>query len=1164
MSKEIDLDELEVSDTEDIKKSVEEKHEKKKEGKEEDKSPFIAKENSQSDIGVEVEIVVNIDNDWKPQEDIDEHLLTIEQLSQRFLVDIHKKNHLKSGGLSEEVVTKRIQTFGENKLAKAKPPNKLWAFIKEFLGFFSVMLELAGIGCFINYGINKKLENLFLGCALWAVVIISASLNFAQVFKSLKIMGGFDNLVPQKSTVIRGGKQQSVDSTVIAVGDLVRIRPGDKIPADIRLISSSNMKVDNSSLTGESEGVHRNPRPEKDKTTPFIESHNLIFLGTLCLEGEGVGVVVRTGNETVLGKTASLASNVNAGTRIKSQDEAPVQKKKRNIPILSNLYRRFFTSSVQLTVLQKEIQTFVQRVSIIGITVGIIVLIVSIVLGVPYLDSIVFGVGSIVAIVPEGLQLTVTLALTLTASRMAKNNVLVKRLAIVETLGCTSVICSDKTGTLTQNKMTISYMVFNEKIHSANTMAHSIDRPDSDDPNYQVLLRANALCNRATYDASDKTGKAIIGDASETAILRFVSGILNVDQLQAKWPKKIEIPFNSLNKWQLSVHHNLNAFDMSQSVNRNPNASPTVLKRDESKFNMTQSLSTPNPSVQHHPPLGLTQSGTHGIGLSVGAKEGFKHTPILIMKGAPERIMERCSNIYTNGQVKKFDSKTRKGLEGILLELAAEGQRVIGFAQLELDPVKYPPTYVYTTQAPSIDETKEHHEPKSKSSSPVNDYNFPTENLTFLGFMGMYDPPREKVDEAVKICQGAGVRVVMVTGDHPATAKAIAKQIGIIKDKTADELVSEEGISVQDAKVQSNAIVIPGSEIPGLTGEDWDIILKKEQIVFARTSPEQKLQIVSQFQSKGEIVAVTGDGVNDSPALKKADVGVAMGITGSEVAKEAADIVLMDDNFATIVSAIAEGRLIFDNLKKCIAYGLSAKLPEVLPFLFFICLQLPLPISTALVLCIDIGTDLIPGISLAYEKPERNLMTKKPRNPQRHKLVNFKLIFFSLIQIGILQTVSGFLSYFYTMHHYGFPIRVLFFSSRKYFQSGAPDLIVDGIAYSAERQLEALAVAQTSFFISIIMTQIADACICKTRFLSFFQLRTVNLLQAFGITLGMAIGIMFSYVPVFNDILGTGPINVKDWSLTLPFTVFIFCQDEVRKLLIRRFPKSRFAKIFAW
>jgi len=973
----------------------------------------------------------------------EDHLVSVQELAYKYKVAVNCVDPTSSQGLSEEDAQSRLRQHGRNVITPAASVPEWKKFLVEFAGIFSIMLELAGIGCLVNYALRHAPENLFLGIILWVVVIISGSLNYHQTRKTSRVMGGFGQLVPPRSVVIRDGSFQTVPAEALVPGDLLRIRGGDKIPADVRIIQCSGLKVDNSSLTGESEPLSRTVQTTEQ--SPF-EATNLVFMGTLCLEGEAIGIVLNTGDSTVLGKTAELAMR----------------------------------TTTELTVLQREIKQFVKRISIIGVVVGIIVLVISIAIGVEWLDAIVFGIGSIVAIVPEGLQLTVTLALTLTASRMARSNVLVKKLAIVETLGCTSVICSDKTGTLTQNNMTVAYIVYNNSIHQSNNLVHTLSRIEQSDANYQTLTKAAALCNRAFFDPSDEQGKLVIGDASEAALLRYVTKIYDVPQIRNEYPKVLEIPFNSENKWQLSIH---------------------------------KKASDPGAPF------------------------------LLLLKGAPERVISRCSHIYINEEIRPLDEPAQTDLEAIINELASIGQRVLGFAQLVLDPTEYPPNFEFD----------------------ASDMNFPSTRLTFIGFVGIYDPPRDGVDQAIEICQGAGIRVVMVTGDHPATAKAIAKQIGIIKGETPDEILSVEGngFSAEEAKRMAPAIVVSGSELEGFTQDDWDIVTAKDEIVFARTSPEQKLKIVSHFQAKGAIVAVTGDGVNDSPALKRADVGIAMGITGSAVAKEAAGIILMDDNFSTIVKAVEEGRLIFDNLKKSIAYALSVKLAEVLPFLSFIIFGLPLPLSTILVLCIDIGTDLIPGISLAYEKAERTLMTRRPRDPRKHKLVNRKLVFFSFVHMGILQMLSGFTSYFVSMHRSGFRMGDLFFA-RKYFLSDSPNFVVRGVTYDAKSQTTALAEAQTAFFCAIIMTQLADVIICKTRYLSFFQQKSRNFLQLLGMIIAILVAVLFAYVPGVEGVLGTKAIPGMDWLVMLPFPVFMFFQDELRKYLIRRNPHGKIARYTYW
>ncbi|GBM26402.1 Sodium/potassium-transporting ATPase subunit alpha [Araneus ventricosus] len=372
------------------------------------------------------------------------------------------------------------------------------------------------------------------------------------------------------------------------------------------------------------------------------------------------------------------------------------------------------------------------------------------------------------------------------------------------------------------------------------------------------------------------------------------------------------------------------------------------------------------------------------------------------MKGAPERILDRCSTIYINGEEKVMDEEMKEAFNNAYLELGGLGERVIGFCDFILPADKFPPGYPFD----------------------ADEQNFPLSGLRFLGLISMIDPPRAAVPDAVAKCRSAGIKVIMVTGDHPITAKAIAKAVGIISEgnETVDDIAQRLNIPVEEVNPRdAKAAVVHGSELRDMATDYLDNILKHHtEIVFARTSPQQKLIIVEGCQRQGAIVAVTGDGVNDSPALKKADIGVAMGIAGSDVSKQAADMILLDDNFASIVTGVEEGRLIFDNLKKSIAYTLTSNIPEITPFLLFILADVPLPLGTVTILCIDLGTDLVPAISLAYEKPESDIMKRRPRDPLVDKLVNERLISIAYGQIGMIQGAAGFFSYFVIMSENGF------------------------------------------------------------------------------------------------------------------------------------------------
>lgn len=394
-------------------------------------------------------------------------------------------------------------------------------------------------------------------------------------------------------------------------------------------------------------------------------------------------------------------------------------------------------------------------------------------------------------------------------------------------------------------------------------------------------------------------------------------------------------------------------------------------------------------------------NSTNKYQVSVHEKDD-KSGYLLVMKGAPERILDRCSTILINGQEIPLNDKWKENFNNAYMELGGLGERVLGFCDLALPVSSYPLGFPFNNE----------------------DVNFPLDNLRFLGLMSMIDPPRAAVPDAVAKCRSAGIKVIMVTGDHPITAKAIAKSVGIISEgnRTVEDIAEELNLPLNKVNPRdAKAAVVHGSELKDITEAQLDeILMYHTEIVFARTSPQQKLIIVEGCQRMGAIVAVTGDGVNDSPALKKADIGVAMGIAGSDVSKQAADMILLDDNFASIVTGVEEGRLIFDNLKKSIAYTLTSNIPEISPFLFFILADVPLPLGTVTILCIDLGTDMVPAISMAYEGPESDIMKRQPRNPFTDKLVNERLISMAYGQIGMIQASAGFFTYFVIMAENGF------------------------------------------------------------------------------------------------------------------------------------------------
>lgn len=1138
---------------------------------------------------------------------ITEHLWDVEKLTKHFNVDINK-------GLSADQVIRQRQEFGRNCLTP--PPQKPWwlKYLAQFTNFFALLLMFGGLLCFIGFGINQSdPSNLYLGVVLWAVVLITATFSYMQESKSEKIMEGFKTLIPKKCKALRDGAPAILDAEELVPGDIVDLGDGDQVPADVRVLRSTELKVDNSSLTGESEPQERGvdcvktSRDEQgnERPTPAIEATNLAFFSTIVNSGSARGVVIGTGDRTVMGQIAGLATE----------------------------------TSAESTPINKEIKKFIFLISGVAIFLGVSFFVIGFVLETDIISNVVFTIGIIVANVPEGLLATVTVSLALTAKRMHAKQVLVKNLEAVETLGSTSVIASDKTGTLTQNRMTVQHCWYDGKIFR---MPAARNKPQLEaawkagggnevlvnpqDVTFRYLQMIGALCNNSKFVTSGVEEKTInlveeenkpdfnllglqcTGDASESGLIKALQLLRNVEEHREANPKLFEIKFNSHNKWALSIH-----------------------------------------------------------------KSEYTQLPVLVLKGAPERVLRMCKKIMVQGEEVELTSEWEQRYTDAYESLGGLGERVLGFAYKNMSD--YPLNFEF----------------KSKPEA-----NFPMDDLTFVGLFSLIDPPREGVPEAVAKCKRARIKVFMVTGDHPITAQAIAKQVGII---------DQEHWDAGRATVVRGDDIRSWMEIADLEERQakWDAALSHEQIVWARVSPAHKLLIVENAQRRGEVVAVTGDGVNDAPALKKGDIGVAMGIAGKDVSKEAADMILMDDNFASIVNGVEEGRLIFDNLKKSIAYTLTSNIPEIGPFLCFITLNIPLPLSTVLILCVDLGTDMVPAISLAYEVKEADIMDRPPRNAATDRLVNSRLISFSYLQIGVMQALAGFFTYMVVLNDYGYTPRILMGTGlswptnsvlcslshhlrpnkcgfaceepddalyerleEKYCEKGCPipfqglsdpfsemtdqgfrgfgdgedaacsrtcawwdelqadterleryrearnaaegddlyDLRLiltpddeqlfavycDGSEAAAEYgfpgrskvfetrenqartgsfywwngeeqhwpnvkyQNNALMHAQSAYFVSIVVVQWADLLIAKTRKLSIFTQGLRNHFMNFGIFFETTLAILLSYVPPLNLVFGTRPIHVLHWFPGVPWSILIFVYDEYRKSILRANP----------
>eukprot|EP01117_Protostelium_nocturnum_P010463 TRINITY_DN3765_c0_g3_i1.p1 TRINITY_DN3765_c0_g3~~TRINITY_DN3765_c0_g3_i1.p1 ORF type:complete len:1133 (-),score=423.25 TRINITY_DN3765_c0_g3_i1:58-3456(-) len=1108
----------------------------------------------------------------------EEHSWDFESLGTKYGIQIDESAPKKSRGLSVEEAARRLFMDGKNRLTPPKKTPEIIKFLLQFINPFMILLEIAGLLCILAFVLqmnnpnNEDWSNLYLAISLIAIVIGTCLMSYIQERKSGALMASFTNLLPPKCMVIRDSIQQKIFSEDLVLGDIVVITSGDKIPADIRIIHCQDLKVDNSSLTGESEPQSRNAEISTEKNP--LESSNLAFYGTLAVDGSALGLVMRRGDDTLLGQIAGLTKEKGGKTT-----------------------------------LELEVKRFVIFISVLAIASGFIFFGIGLWLALRQggtarekqeriIDTLVNTIGIIVANVPEGLPATVTICLTIAARRLAKNQVWVKELESVETLGSTTMICSDKTGTLTQNRMTAVHCWYDDEIHdvksplSPSSSSPSIngEGPASssflhlEDQSCARLFRVAAVCSRAQFEqiavevgnrSTPLIERDIIGDASETALLRMCESYFDTIPFRDHFSKVFEIPFNSTNKFQLSIHalpsdlppvterkglrHSVMVHSFKEGMNRSESSqelADVVEENEEDDDELTQLLTRRSSKSSQNEEFDIQDSFDK---MNVEAKRmksrresrikqfsnknmrkehekmqqnysAARTAPqrLVALKGAPEIIIGRCDKIMYRGKAVPLDDEWREKFQATIIKLASGGERILGFAQIEFEDNKDPSEY------------------------NIDAKNYPLEGFTFLGLFSLMDPPRPSVPQSIATCRSAGVKVAMVTGDHPLTAKAIAKQIGLLTYPTKEEIAKQRGVSEDEVdESESKSVVITGMQLREWTEEDWEKILNKREFVFARTSPQQKLTIVEHFQSNGEVVAVTGDGVNDSPALKQANIGVAMGIAGSDVAKEAANIILMDDNFSSITKGVEQGRVIFDNLSKSIMYTLSHLLPEVVPFILNMSVNFPLALTTILILFIDLGTELAPAISLAYELPESNIMKRRPRNVKKDRLVSFGNLFYAYIQLGLIETIAGFCCFFYVFYSHGFTPDSLWRHRNEI--SDLTPFIHNGVHYGEKDKSirRMLRQGQSAYFISMVLCQAANLIACKTKVLSVFRHGFRNHYVNLAIPISIGLMSFLILVPFMNKFTSSLAPPSFTWVIPLPFMAFIIIHTEIIKLIKR-------------
>ncbi|KAJ5432128.1 uncharacterized protein N7458_011284 [Penicillium daleae] len=975
--------------------------------------------------------------------------------------------------LSVEEVQKQLSTNGTTGLSTDRAAER-----------FGSILLVGGILVFLSWkplGQPPAVANLALGIVLLAVFFIQAAFNAWQDWSSSRVMASITAMLPESCLVIRDGTRSEVVSTEIVPGDTVFIKSGTKIPADLRFIETSHdLTIDRSIVTGESNPI----KATIDSTSEnYLETRCIGLQGTHCVSGTATAIVVATGDSTVFGRIAKLAGEPKTG----------------------------------LTTIEKEVLRFVLLIFIIMVTW--IVILASVWYVTPHelrypinasrflpitrggwlhkahpdyinvATLIVDCVSVAIAYIPEGLPIAVTASLTITANLLKKNKVLCKSLKTVETLGAVSVICTDKTGTLTRNRMSVT----DYAVHTASSFLDATGANAASQMSQSALqqLRSlSGLCNAAEFDSKSQhlplSERTIFGDATDQAILRFSEGLGPVSDLTKGWKSDYTLAFDSKNKFMIKT-------------------------------------------------FTLPQAGSPELSLSPTEASKFQSRDIYLNPTMYTQILQ------PDGEVQPLNEDVLRKVENRMKEWSSDGKRVILLARKVLPQDQY-----YTDPSSPECETQMLREAKT--------------GLTLVGLLGLIDSPRSEIPEVMRILRQAQIRVFMVTGDFGETALAIARQCGIVTSEfvhDASALPRNPTSNEKDFDSSQSAILVSGSDLTGFNEFQWEQLCKYREIVFSRTTPHQKLRIVRELQSREETVAMTGDGVNDAPALKAADIGISLA-SGSDIAIEAADMVLLD-SFAAIVEAVRYGRVVFDNLKKTVAYLLPAgSWSEFWPVFTNLIFGIPQILSSFLMIIICCFTDCAAAVALAYEAPEADVLYRPPRHPKNTRLVDWKLIFHSYGVIGMIETVCSFSMAFWYLQRNGIPFSDL------WFKFGEIPSGVDVDYYNAR-----VNEASSIYFITLVIMQWFNLMAVRTRHLSIFQhppafnKDTQNLYLFPAIVFALGIAVIWLYIPSLQTVLNTSGIPAEHYFLPAALGLGLLCLDEARKAAVRRWPKGFFAKM-AW
>lgn len=877
--------------------------------------------------------------------------LSVSETAQDLQVDLNK-------GLSSQEASERSQKYGPNVLEGGKEKSLLEMALEQLKDFLVLILMVAAV---ISIFLGEALE----GIVILAIVVLNTILGVYQENKASNALKALKEMASPHAKALRNGQVVEIASNEVVPGDVIILEAGDYIPADLRLVESVNLKIDEAALTGESVPVEKDCKAVLAEDSSLGDRINSAYMGTVITYGRGKGVITDIGMKTQMGNIAGMLND--------GDDEA--------------------------TPLQKKLDSLGKLLGIVCLAICGIIFLLGLVRGMELFDIFMTSVSLAVAAIPEGLTVVVTVVLAMGMQKMVRVNAIIKRLSAVETLGSTTVICSDKTGTLTQNKMTIQRIYDGKELYDVSGTGYSpvgdiTDKSGSKKTEaVQKVLESLVLCNDAIYDPEKET---IVGDPTEAAmvVLAHKAGMVK-KQWDEKYPRLQEIPFDSDRKLMSTFH-------------------------------------------------------------TIGGKN------VMYTKGAPDELLRRCVSIDIGGNVEELTDAKREEILSVNQGFAESALRVIGAAYRNVDAV-------------------------NASFEAEND-------LTFIGLVGMIDPPREEAKSAIDICKKAGIQVKMITGDHKITATAIGRQLGI---------------------VEGEAVAVEGRRISEMNDQELQECVKTVN-VFARVSPEHKVRLVDAVRANGNIAAMTGDGVNDAPSLKHADIGVAMGITGTDVSKEAADMILTDDNFASIVKAVAEGRTIYSNIRKVVGFLLSCNIGEILVIFLAMLVNLPVPLVAIQLLSINLITDAFPAFALGMEKEEPGVMDRAPRDPAEPIVDKKMAVAVGIQSIALAIGTLGSFMYGYYVH-------------------------------------DDLDVARTACFLTLVLGELLRAYSSRSEHISVFKMRILeNSYLNKCVLASLAFLLASIYIPALNPIFSTVALTLDEMIVALVLAFIPMLGGELAKKIVNK------------